>query len=354
MNTKQILFTAPNTAQLVDAETKEPDENEVMVKLAYTTISSGTEKANLIGDVNIDAAKALESNEPHFPRALGYSGAGIVFKIGSKVKKVKQGDRVVVCFGVHKSYCTLHEDNIVKIQDENISLSEASMAVIASFSAAGMRKTKLELGESAIVMGLGILGQFAIQFCRAAGAFPLIAIDPIASRRNYALELGADYALNPFDDDFAEQIRKITNGKGVNAAIEVTGKGKALDQVLDCMARQGRVALLGCTRDSNFSIDYYRKIHYPGIVLIGAHTSVRPNTESYPGYWAYTDEIDAIFGLIIGKRIDFKSMIAEIHSPEDAPHVYQRLAIEKDFPSVVQFDWSKIEGEGDLKCEKSK
>lgn len=341
MDNKQILFVKYNEAELVEVPLREPEENEVIVRMAFTTISSGTERANLTGDLNVDASKPLESSVPKFPRALGYSGAGIVYKTGSKVSSVTEGDRVVV-FGVHINYCTVKENQVIKIDDEMISLSEASMAVIASFSVAAMRKTRLELGESAIVMGLGILGQFAIQFCKAAGAVPLIAADPIESKRKYALSLGADYALNPFDDNFSETVKKLTRGKGVNTAIEVTGKGLALDQVLDCMARQGRVALLGCTRNSDFTIDYYRKVHFPGITLVGAHTSVRPNCDSYHGYWTYKDDINAIFKLIAGGRINFKSMVSEVHSPLDAPQVYQRLVFDKEFPSVVQFDWSQM------------
>ena len=95
-------------------------------------------------------------------------------------------------------------------------------------------------------------------------------------------------------------MKKVTDGKGVNVAVEVTGNGKALDQVLDCMARFGRVSLLGCTRNSDFTIDYYRKIHFPGITLVGAHTAARPDRESAPGYWCYDDDLYAIFKLLKG------------------------------------------------------
>ena len=53
MQIKQIVFTAPNTAELLDRQIGEPGEDEVIVKIAYTTISNGTEKANLIGDLNV-------------------------------------------------------------------------------------------------------------------------------------------------------------------------------------------------------------------------------------------------------------------------------------------------------------
>ncbi len=170
----------------------------------------------------------------------------------------------------------------------------------------------------------------------------MIAVDPIAERRAYAGKMGADYTFDPFAPDFVENVKKVTDGKGVNVAVEVTGNGKALDQVLDCMARFGRVSLLGCTRNSDFTIDYYRKIHFPGITLVGAHTAARPDRESAPGYWCYDDDLYAIFKLLKGGRLHFKDMIAETHLPEEAPEVYTRLVNEKNFPLVVQFDWTKM------------
>lgn len=341
MKTKQIVFTAKNTAELLESEIREPEKNEVLIEMAFTTISAGTEKANLTGDLNVNASEKRTDTTPHFPRYLGYSGAGTVIKTGPGVTKVKPGDRVAAAFGTHSSFCVLPEERAIPIRQEEISLSEASLAVIATFPLAALRKVKPEIGESALVMGLGILGLFAVQFARTAGLVPVIAADPVASRREFALLLGADFALDPTQPDFADTVKRLTGG-GANVAIEVTGLGKGLDQALDCMARFGRVSLLGCTRNSDFTIDYYRKIHYPGITLIGAHTNARPERESHPNYWAYPDEIGAIFQLAAGKRIDLKKMIHEIHSPQEAPEVFRRLAFDKDFPIGVQFDWSRL------------
>ena len=124
-------------------------------------------------------------------------------------------------------------------------------------------------------------------------------------------------------------------------AIEVTGNGKALDGVLDCMAEFGRVALLGCTRSSDFTIDYYRKVHGPGITLIGAHTRARPKFESHRGWWTERDDFEAAIRLIRLGRLDLASLVEEVHSPLDAKEVYARLAAGGGFP-VVQFDWSLI------------
>ena len=71
MKTKQIVFTAKNTAELLESEIREPEKNEVLIEMAFTTISAGTEKANLTGDLNINASEKRTDTTPHFPRYLG-------------------------------------------------------------------------------------------------------------------------------------------------------------------------------------------------------------------------------------------------------------------------------------------
>ena len=338
MKTKQIVFTKPYTAELLDVECESPKENEVTVELEYSAISAGTEKANYTGQRN--GTEQSDDAPAVFPRYVGYSAAGVVVETGSAVKDVKKGDRVIVFWGKHKKRITMPRSNIVKIP-EGVSTKEASMALIATFPLAAIRKTKLEIGESALVMGLGILGIFAVQELKAAGAYPIIAADPVKERREFALNMGADYAVDPTESDFAKTVDRLSEG-GVSVCIEVTGLGVGLIQALDCMREMGRVALLGCTRSSKFEIDYYGKVHGRGISLIGAHTKARPKIESSAGMWTDEDDIKAILNLIKGKRLDFEGMICEMCSPADAQEVYTRLATEKNFPIGVLFDWNLI------------
>ncbi len=338
VKTKQIIFTKPCVAELLDAEFFPPKKHEVTVSLEYSAISSGTEKANLIGMRN--GTNVSEDQEAVFPRTVGYSAAGIVSEIGSEITDINVGDRVIVYWGKHKKNITVNRNNVIKIPDE-VSSKEASMALISTFPLAAIRKAKLEIGESAMVMGLGILGIFAVQELKAAGAYPVIAVDPIKDRRDFALKMGADFALDPTDDTFAQNVIALSDG-GVNVCIEVTGLGVGLIQALNCMKRFGRIALLGCTRSSKFEIDYYGKVHGPGISLIGAHTMARPKEESSAGFWTDKDDLQAILNLIKGKRLNFKDMICEILSPTKANEVFVRLAKERNFPIGVLFDWRDI------------
>ncbi len=338
MGHKQIIFTEKNVAKLLDIEAAEVAPKFVMVETMVSTISCGTERANLTGDPNVNPNGASKVS---FPRASGYNSAGVVVKVGDEVESVKVGDRVVVYWGNHKNYNIVPEGNVVKIEDDSISFETGAMSFISTFPMAAIRKTRLEMGESAIVMGLGILGMIAVKLLRAAGAVPIIAADPNPKRREIALKNGADYAFDPLTENFAEEVKKVTGG-GVNVAIEVTGVGAGFNEALDCMAKFGRVALLGCTRNSDFTVDYYRKIHAPGITVIGAHTNARPGVESHSGWFTHRDDIKAVLKMCSGGRLNLENLIEETHSPEECEEVYHRLAFDKNFPIVTQFDWRKL------------
>ena len=335
---KRIVFTKPCVAELLDYELGEPQEGEVQVKLAVSTISSGTERANLIGSTTV-AWNRPEAEKPIFPRYLGYSSAGVITKVGEGVTDYAVGDRVALSWTTHSQCLNIRTRNVHKL-DDSISFSDGALTHIATFPLAAIRKCRMEIGESAIVMGMGILGMMAIVLLKAGGAAPIIAVDPDETKRELALKLGADYALNPYDADFAEKAKQLTNG-GAKVGIEVTGIGAGLDGILDCMARFGRVALLGCTRNSDFTIDYYRKVHGPGITLVGAHTAARPSRNSSDGWWTERDDFEAVLTLTRLGRIRLSDLVAETHSPQEAPQVFTRLCTEKTFP-VVQFDWSML------------
>ena len=336
MDNKIITFVSAGRAELLEGSLPSLKENEVLVKNAVSTISSGTERANLIGDPNVSYAREAHVS---FPRYGGYSTAGIITAIGEDVEDVAVGDRVACSWTKHAQYNAVRKSRVYKLPD-GVSLENGALVHIATFPLAAIRKCRLEIGESSIVMGQGVLGMIAVKLLRLAGAAPIIAADPDPAKRAQALSIGADYALDPLAPDFAATVKRLT-GKGAHVAIEVTGKGAGLDGVLDCMRPFGRVALLGCTRNSDFTVDYYRKVHGPGITLIGAHTNARPKQESFGGWWSERDDALSIIKLMELGRLELASMVSETHSPMESPEVYARLATEPVFP-VVQFDWSKM------------
>ena len=349
------MFTAKNKAELVEEPKPVASPGEVVVKLVRSCISSGTERANVTGVP--DGATGIFGDENDmrvtWPRRGGYSSSGIVESVGDGVSSVKPGDRVAMSWSWHKEYMNLPERQVYRIP-ENVSFQDAAFAHISTFPSAAIRKCRLEFGEPAIVMGQGVLGQLAVKLLRVAGAAPVIAADPIPEKRKEALALGADFAFDPLAPDFAAQVKAVAESDrkthmgrksdaGAKVAIEVTGNGAALNTVLDAVAPFARVALLGCTRDSNFTINYYRKVHAQGVSLVGAHTMARPDAESSSGWWTTRDDAMAFLKLLSLGRISLDGFVAEVHSPQECGDVYSRLAAGGAFP-VVQFDWTRLKG----------
>ncbi len=331
---KQIYFTQIGKAELLEVDLPEVKEDEVLTKMEYTVVSGGTEYACLMG---------MSNTSTRFPTSLGYCGVGIVKEVGSAVKDVKPGDRVLVAGGVHSDYNIRPEERVTKVENDDVSALEAAFVIIAAMGLGGVRKLEIELGESAMVMGQGLLGLFATQFCRLSGANPVIAVDLNKERRKLALELGADYAFDPTDEDFVEKVKAVTKGKGVNACVEVTGVSAAMNQALECASWMGRISLLGCTRVSDCAVDYYQQVHKPGVKLIGAHNFVRPKYESYPHHWTRHDDFCAILDMISAKRLQVLPIASRICKPEEAPEVYKELAENNaTFPVGTVFDWRDI------------
>jgi 2-desacetyl-2-hydroxyethyl bacteriochlorophyllide A dehydrogenase len=337
MNRKQIVFTSVGHAELHDAAMLRIGENEVLVANDISAISAGTERACLLDLPNL-------GDEPQgcFPKTLGYSGVGRVIEVGENIQSVQPGDRVLTHWGSsHSNYNCITEDNLFKIEDDTLPSEHAVFAVIAGFSLNALRKTRLELGESAAVVGLGILGLFAVALSRIAGAAPVIATDLNAARRETARALGAHVAFDPADPNYAEQVKVAARG-GVDAVIEVTGQSIAMKQALTFTAPFGRVALLGCTRVSDAAIDYYQAVHRPGIEIIGAHTMSRPKVESRPHSWTWKDDARAILNFMSDGRLDMSQIVSTVYSPLQATAVYSALATNKNFPVGAVFDWNQL------------
>ena len=244
--------------------------------------------------------------------------------------------------GGHRQFCTVRQHEALLLPD-NIPLDEASLTIIAGFSLAAVRKAKICLGQSCLIVGAGLLGLFAVQYARLSGAYPVIISDLDESRRNLALKLGADTAFDPRDPDYESKIKALTfTGKGIETAIEVTGNPEALSSTLHCTAKFGRVILLGCTRTLT-TVDFYHDVHWPGIQLIGAHSGARPTGQSFGDAYTEMDDCRVTLSYLAAKRLNFHDMIQTVASPINAPIVYSELAVNRHFPIGVLFDWSALD-----------
>lgn len=334
----QIYFPSKEQAALQTEEFETVlSPTQVLVKADYDVLSAGTELANYHALPNTGTAK---DGFPFY--GIGYSVSGHVVEIGSEVKTLQVGDNVIVRWSGHRSWFIQEEKKLFKIPT-GIDQRFAAFAHLASFSFLGVRKLQLQLGESAMVAGAGLLGLFALQIARLSGACPVIVSDFSPERRKLALQLGADFVLDPANPDFIKRAVELTDGRGPDGVVEVTGYIPALQQALECIAWQGRISLLGCTRISDQPIDFYKYVHSRGVTLVGAHTLTRPTMDSRPGQWTEFDDYRTFFKLLQAGKLQVEPIIHEVVSPRDATAIYDRIGNAKNPPVGILFDWTDFE-----------
>lgn len=236
------------------------------------------------------------------PAVLGHEGAGVVERVGKNVTKVKAGDRVAISFrscgdcpkcDTHvAAYCRdfvalnitgmrpdgsralsrngealasnffgqssfathaiTYESNVVVLPDD-MPFEVAAPLGCGVQTGAGtvLNSLECEAGSSLIVTGCGIVGLSAIMAAKIRGCSTIIAIEPVAKRREQALKLGATHAIDPIEhEDFEAEIRKIVPD-GVNYAVDTTGRPPTLDNLTRCFTTQGTLAMVGMTSPTN-------------------------------------------------------------------------------------------------------
>ena len=335
MKTKSIVFVAPGKAEFQDRDRDDslaPDR--VLLKTECTLISPGTEFANLSGNTN-------RGKKSPFPSVLGYSAVARVLKTGSAVTTLHEGDRCLCYHSQHSNYQIMPENNLVRIEDDELPSVEAVFCVVGCMGFQGVRRCRPEFGESLMVMGLGLLGQFAVQTAHLSGCLPVIALDFNEARRRIALASGADAAFSPDDPDLREKILELTCGRKCDMVIEVTGNPQAVVQGLELTARFGRIALVGCNRTPTENIDFYNLVHRPGISVIGAHNMARPLDDRRPGVWTMKEDMALLLRYMSAGRLHAGELLTMVADPADSPGIYDRLYARDPALLGVVFDWSK-------------
>ena len=192
------------------------------------------------------------------PIPLGYSCAGIIAECGLRIADcgLQEGDRVA-CGGAgyanHAEFNYVPRNLVVRIPD-GVSDEEASCATVGSIALQGVRQADIRLGELVCVMGLGLLGQFAVQILKASGA-RVIGFDPDISKTRLSLDLGVD-AVSGDGRQLAEISREMTDGNGVDAVL-ITAATKSNEPVAlagDLCRIRGKVVVTGMVGRSGTSI----------------------------------------------------------------------------------------------------
>ena len=198
---------------------------------------------------------------------------------------------------------------------EHAALIEAvSVAVHAA------NRTPVSLGDTAVVVGSGMIGLLTIQAIRLAGCAKVIAVDLDQGRLDAALELGADVGLKADEVDVAEEVRKLTGGRGADCALEVVGATQTIDTAIECVRKGGSITLVG---------NLAPRVEVPLQAIVTRELNVL-------GTCASNGEYPACIELMRSGAIRVEPLITATASLEEGPEWFSRLyAGEKGAMKVV-------------------
>ena len=315
MKGQRVIWPVRAKIDIEEFELPPIKDNEVLVATECTLISPGTERAFLLG---------LPNAQGRYPSRPGYSNIGKVVEVGKDVSGFVVGDRVGTRQG-HTSHFVASPNRLLKVESSDTPAEEVVFFNLSAIALQGVRKARIELGEITLVIGQGLIGLLALQLSKLSGAVPVIAADLTDSRLELSKNVGADYTLNPEDADFSERLVDATMKKGPTVVIEATGHPDAINTALDVAGWGARVVLLASTRGETPSVNFYRDVHKKGLILYGAHDSIRPRQESSPNFWTTEDDSRLMLSLITQKRFIVAPMISHRIPGYDAPKAYQLL-----------------------------
>lgn len=276
---KVLIANGNSRAEIVSMPLPSITENTVLVKVYYCGIC-GTDQDLFSGQCSF-----VENGQVSYPLRLGHEWSGIVEQVGANVVNFKPGDYVVgdnaitcgVCESCQKGdythchhmlnvgtinpvydgafceYYLIPEHHLHKIPS-GISLKEASLAEPLSVAYGGIKRMNITEASTVAVIGSGCIGMSAVVLAKCLGAKQVFMIARNKAKLETAKRLGA-IPINISEDDAAEMINKMTNGKGADFVLECSGAKGTFSQAIRLAAFKGVVSLIGFYEYKEIDVD---------------------------------------------------------------------------------------------------
>lgn len=276
------------------------------------------------------------------PIVMGHEAAGTVAAVGAEVTGLSAGDRITFDSTVycgHCEYCARGEINlcdnrqvigvscvdyrrpgafaeyvivpqrIVYRLPETISFVEAAMLEAVSVALHAVRVSPVADGETALVIGAGMIGLLTLQAARVAGCSRVLIADVDVTRLNLAKQIGAEEILHFSGTDLVAEVLRLTNGGGVDLVFEAVGRNETVAAAIDCTRRGGTVTLVG---------NIATEVTLPLQKVVTRQLRLQ-------GSCASAGEYPEAIELIASGKIQVKPLITAVASLEQGPQWFQRL-----------------------------
>jgi 2-desacetyl-2-hydroxyethyl bacteriochlorophyllide A dehydrogenase len=351
MHARQVVIAEPYRAAVREVELPPPAPNQILVATEVSAVSAGTELAVWTGTHQWLKDPTLPDWK--FPFRPGYSAAGTIVAIGSAVSGWNAGDRVSYP-GNHASAELLtlgHERGRLWRLPDNLDMEKASVACIARYGLGASIRAGITLGRSAAVLGLGVIGQFALRCLIAAGAHPVIGIDAVAMRRQAALVAGCDHVIDPSAGDVRRQLigclnpgsemKRCVIPLGTEIVADATGVPDAVPVAMSLACDGGQVVVVGSPRGKAKEVNFYDDLHRRYLEVTGAHGNMlfEPAHTRLAGAWDIDKAQKWLLAALASGRLNLDGLITHRIEAENLGSAYEGLLKKKDEYLGVVLHW---------------
>jgi 2-desacetyl-2-hydroxyethyl bacteriochlorophyllide A dehydrogenase len=340
MKTRQAVVLEPFKVGVREVDLPDPGPNQILVRTEASALSAGTELAVYTGTHQWLKDPTLPDWK--FPFRPGYSAAGTVVAVGPGVTGWQPGDRVSYP-GNHASAELLtlgHERGRLWKLPAGLPAERAAWACIARYGMGAAIRAGITLGRSAAVLGLGIIGQFALRTLIAAGASPVVGIDSVAMRREAARAAGADAVLDPATGDVPGQLHALLGG-GAELVADATGVPDAIPTAMALACDGGQVVVVGSPRGKAREVNFYDDLHRRYIEVTGAHGNMlfEPNHTRLAGAWDIDKAQRWLLTMTANARLSLAGLVTQCIGPEQLGDAYEGLLKRKEEYLGVLVKW---------------
>lgn len=319
----------------------EPAGTQVLVKTERSVVSAGTELANYTG---LDSDTRVPGAWCCYPWKPGYGGVGRAVAVGPDVKGISVGDRVYGIF-LHASYQLIDTSwQLLVPVPEGLDSTTAAMGRMCGVAITAYRRARgLAIGDYVVIIGLGLVGNIAGQFFRAAGQ-KVIGLDIAGHRRSLAQEVGFHHTLDPAglsDDQLRDRLKELCGGAQPPVVVDAVGVSRLVEQGVHVVALNGQVIMLGTPRAA-YETDATRMLkeaHFRGVEIIGALEWTIPLLKRQSPGVSTEANTELIFKMLEDGSLQVKPLLSHLLPPARLDDAYQGLLHSKDSYLGVVLDW---------------
>ena len=343
---KVVVFTNPKTVDFELYDDRPLEAHEVRLQTLYSGISAGTELTAYRGSnpylhKQWDSTRKLfipgEQTTLTYPViGWGYEEVGEVIELGSEVRDVSIGDVIFGTWG-HRTHHIVEESYARdRLQAKSLDAIFGIFSQIGAIAINGVHDARIRIGETVAVFGMGTPGQIVGQLARKSGA-KVVGIDRIEKRLEIALKSGAaDIVLNASNTDVAEHIRSITDNRGADVAIEVTGSTLALQQAIRSVAYSSKVIAMGFFQGEASGLFLGEEFHHNRVNIVGSQISGTDPELTYR--WNRLRLIQTFMSLQAERSIDLKPLLSHVIPFDQAGEAFRILDEEPENALQIVLD----------------